>query len=69
MTTSQVLASQGVEWIDRGDKTWQVKDSNNTYQVTFYPEVFAEDSSLRFMNFGDPLFEEFLTRIIVRKLN
>ncbi|QDZ41674.1 DEAD/DEAH box helicase (plasmid) [Euhalothece natronophila Z-M001] len=63
MTTSQVLASQGVEWIDRGDKTWQVKDSNNTYQVTFYPEVFAEDSSLRFMNFGDPLFEEFLTRI------
>jgi hypothetical protein len=62
MTNSQILASLGVEWIKLGEGVWQLHDSGNAYQVTFDPEVFAENSSLRLMSFGDPLFEDLLPR-------
>lgn len=62
MTNSQILASLGVEWIKLGEGVWQLHDSGNAYQVTFYPEVFAENSSLRLMSFADPLFEDLLAR-------
>lgn len=62
MTGSQLLASQGIQWIKLGEGVWQLNDAGNHYQVTFYPEVFAENSSLRLMSFGDPLFEDLLAR-------
>ncbi|NBD34107.1 MAG: DEAD/DEAH box helicase family protein [Cyanobacteria bacterium] len=62
MTNSQILASLEIEWIKLRDRVWQLNDSGNAYQVTFYPDVFAENSSLRLMSFGDPLFEELIAR-------
>lgn len=60
MTTSQILASQGVNWVNLGEKKWELHHYNQSDRVTFYPEVFAEDSSLHLMSFGDPLFETLL---------
>ncbi|MFP4133973.1 MAG: DEAD/DEAH box helicase, partial [Halothece sp.] len=57
MINSQILASQGVEWVEMRDRVWQLNYADNSYQVTFDPEVFAENNSLRLMSFGDPLFE------------
>lgn len=62
MTGSQLLASQGIQWIKLGEGVWQLNDTGNHYQVTFYPEVFAENSLLHLMSFGDLLFEDLLAR-------
>jgi SNF2 family DNA or RNA helicase len=63
LTTSQILKSKGIEFIDQGERIWQVKWKENTDQITFYPDVFDEILSLRLMSYGEPLFEELLELI------
>jgi len=59
-TDSAILKASGVQFESRSERTWQLNYKGQNYTVTFYPSVFDEMPSLRFMNFGDPLFEELL---------
>lgn len=56
-TQSQVLKNLGFNFVKVEPKIWQLIFNNQTYLVTFYPQVFDEHSSLQFMSFGNPLFE------------
>lgn len=59
-TTSTILKSTGVIFELKDEKTWLVTYKNREYMITFYPDMFDEMPSLRLMNFGEPLFAEFL---------
>jgi SNF2 family DNA or RNA helicase len=59
-TTSTILKSAGVIFQPDGEKTWLLIYKSREYQITFYPDMFDEMPSLRLMNFGEPLFAEFL---------
>lgn len=63
-TTSSLLNSKGAIFEVSFDRTWQLTFQGNKYTVTFFPEVFDLMPSLRYMNFGDPLFEELLQIIV-----
>jgi len=41
-------------------KVWTLHNRNQSYKVTFYPDVFDKSPSLRMMSFGEPLFEELI---------
>lgn len=62
-TTSTILKSTGVIFELKDEKTWLVTYKNREYMITFYPDMFDEVPSLRLMNFGEPLFAEFLQMI------
>lgn len=57
LTRSQILNRLGFHFEKREPKIWQLTFKNQTYSVTFYPEIFDEHPSLQFMSFGNPLFE------------
>jgi hypothetical protein len=59
-TTSTILKSTGVIFQLKDEKTWLLTYKNREYMITFYPDMFDEIPSLRLMNFGEPLFAEFL---------
>ncbi|OBQ37331.1 MAG: helicase [Anabaena sp. CRKS33] len=59
-TTSTILKSAGVIFQPDGERTWLLIYKSHEYQITFYPDMFDEMPSLRLMNFGEPLFAEFL---------
>ncbi|MFN6232955.1 MAG: helicase-related protein [Dolichospermum sp.] len=59
-TTSTILKSAGVIFQPDGEKTWLLIYKSREYQITFYPDMFDEMPYLRLMNFGEPLFAEFL---------
>lgn len=59
-TKSEFLQAEGFMFRKIGDRLWQLTANNNSYQVTFDPKIFAENPSLRLMNFGEPLFEKML---------
>ncbi|MBD1835670.1 hypothetical protein H6F61_24030 [Cyanobacteria bacterium FACHB-472] len=61
-TTSAMLRSCGALLESKNSRTWQLTYKGRNYGVTFYPEVFDEIPSLRLMSFGEPLFEELLSR-------
>ncbi len=42
------------------NRTWQLTFQGKKYTVTFFPNVFEAKRSVRFLNFGDPLFEQLL---------
>lgn len=60
-TTSALLRSKGVVFEVSGDRIWQLTFQGKKYTVTFFPEVFDAKPLLRFMNFGDPLFEQLIS--------
>ncbi|MBW4507166.1 MAG: hypothetical protein KME64_11730 [Scytonematopsis contorta HA4267-MV1] len=62
-TTSAIFQSMGIIFSRAGDKIWQLTYKGQSYNVTFYPEVFDEMPSLRLMNFGDALFEKLLQAV------
>jgi SNF2 family DNA or RNA helicase len=64
-TSSAILKANGVQFERRTEGIWQFIYKGRNYTVTFYPNVFDEMPSLRFMNFGDPLFEELLKAVLV----
>lgn len=45
------------------NRTWQLNYKSCSYGVTFYPDIFEENSSLQLMSFGNPVFEEMLSAI------
>lgn len=57
LTRSQILKTLGFYFEKIEPKIWQLRFKNQTYSVTFYPEVFDEQPSLQFMSFGNPLLE------------
>ncbi len=68
-TNSTLLRSKGVIFEAACDcasrsagsgRTWQLTIEGKKYTVTFFPEVFETKSSVRFMNFGEPLFKQLL---------
>ncbi|BAZ88323.1 helicase-related protein [Dolichospermum compactum] len=59
-TTSTILKSAGVIFQPNGERTWLLIYKSREYQITFYPDMFDEMPSLRVINFGEPLFAEFL---------
>lgn len=71
LTTSAILKAQGVvfdpentnDTASSNPQIWRLTIQGQTYPVTFDPEIFEENPSLRLMNLGDPLFESLLYRI------
>ena len=61
-TASAILKSCGALLESKNSRTWQLTYKGRNVGVTFYPEVFDEMPSLRLMSFGEPLFEELLSR-------
>jgi hypothetical protein len=60
-TNSKIFQANQIFFEARGDRTWQLSYLSKTYSVTFYPDVFEEMPSLRFLNFGEPLFYKLLS--------
>jgi hypothetical protein len=59
-TSSEILRANGVKFEKSTEGVWRLSYKEQNYLVTFYPNIFDEISSLRLMNFGDPLFERLL---------
>jgi ERCC4-related helicase len=59
-TQSQRLKAKGVQFVQASPGIWKMSYRQHTYAVTFRPEVFEEQPSLRLMTWGDPLFERLL---------
>ena len=68
LTSSLILKADGVEFEQIENQSWKVSFRDKTYSVTFYPEQFDKNPSLRLMSFGEPLFEE-LIQITTSSLN
>jgi hypothetical protein len=76
LTHSKILQANQIFFEARGDvsrqgfrqRTWQLSYLSKTYSVTFYPDVFEEMPSLRFLNFGEPLFHKLLSLVHEEKL-
>lgn len=66
LTQSPFLRNQGVEFMAKENQIWVVKYQNQTYEVTFYPDIFEEFPSLRLMTLGEPLFEQILELAIAQ---
>ncbi len=62
-TTSTIFRAGGACFENKSKRIWQLTYKQQSYAVTFYPDVFDEMPSLRLMNFGDPLFEELLKAV------
>lgn len=63
-TNSIILKNFNVIFAPAQNKAWKLTYRRNTYNITFYPQIFDENPSLRLMNFGDYLFEELLELVI-----
>lgn len=59
-TQSLWLKSQGIIFEQQEGKIWLLKWHKLTYQVTFYPDVYDEYSSLKLMSWGEPLMQKLL---------
>ncbi|MBE9190672.1 DEAD/DEAH box helicase [Gloeocapsopsis crepidinum LEGE 06123] len=57
---SALLKFRGIIFEPYIERTWQLTFEGKEYTVTFHPDVFDAKPSVRFMNFGDPLFEQLL---------
>jgi SNF2 family DNA or RNA helicase len=64
LTQSPILKRKGVEFFEKDHQIWLVKYDNQTYKITFYPEIFEELPSLRLMTLGEPLFDNLLNILI-----
>lgn len=58
LTTSKLLEAAGAFFESEGNGVWRLTYRSQIHRVTFLPEVYEEQPSLRLMNFGDHLFEE-----------
>ncbi|HEY9630844.1 MAG TPA: SNF2-related protein [Coleofasciculaceae cyanobacterium] len=47
---------------------WNLTYENQSYSITFDPSLFEQNPSLRFMSFGDPLFEDLLAAVLAESL-
>lgn len=59
-TQSQILKARGIIFTPAQPHVWALSAQQRTFSVTFRPEVFDENPSLRLMTWGDPLFEQLL---------
>jgi SNF2 family DNA or RNA helicase len=59
-TTSKLLKAAGAFFEAEGNGVWRLTYQFKIHRVTFLPEVYEEQPSLRLMNFGDRLFENLL---------
>lgn len=68
-TDSLLLKILGIKFTFLEDKLWQLNYQNSNYQVTFDVNVFEGKPSVRFMSFGEPLFDELLGLIMNNRSN
>ena len=68
-TDSLLLKLLGIKFTFLEDKLWQLNYQNSNYQVTFDVNVFEGKPSVRFMSFGEPLFDELLELIMNNRSN
>ncbi|MEB3882222.1 helicase-related protein [Lyngbya sp. CCY1209] len=64
-STSKLLKAGGFEFEDGGDRVWTLlsAEGGDRDRVTFDPEAFEADPSLRLMTWGDPLFHRMRSRV------
>lgn len=62
-TQSRFFFSQGIKFQNHGDYTWTLTWNQQTHKITFYPDIYEEFPSLKFMSFGEPLFERLLSLV------
>lgn len=61
LTQAHTLRAKGVRFSQIKPNIWELFYRQKNYAVTFRPEVFEENPSLRLMTWADPLFEQLLT--------
>ncbi|MBC7971263.1 MAG: hypothetical protein H7Z11_14280 [Verrucomicrobia bacterium] len=66
-TTSALLKACGATFEPEGNGVWSLMYRSQTYRITFSSTVFDEHPSLRFMTFGEPLFEALLQAVLVQQ--
>ena len=66
-TTSKLLQAAGVNFEPEGNGIWTLTYRSQVYRITFEPNVFDEQPSLRFMTFGEPLFEGLLQPVLAQQ--
>jgi hypothetical protein len=59
-TQSLILRSGNIHFTRIEDNLWQINIQGQDYSITFSPDKFEENPSLRLMLFGDPLFHDVL---------
>jgi hypothetical protein len=59
-TQSLILRSGYIHFTRVQDNLWQINIQGRDYLITFSPNKFEENPSLRLMVFGDPLFNDVL---------
>ncbi|MBD2038586.1 DEAD/DEAH box helicase family protein [Leptolyngbya sp. FACHB-321] len=62
-TTTKLLQAVGATFEQEGNGIWKLTHRSQVYRITFSPAVFDEQPSLRFMTFGEPLFESLLLAV------
>ena len=65
-TTSKLLGACGAKFESEGNGIWRLTYRSQAYRITFSPAVFDEHPSLRFMSFGEPLFEGLLQTVLAK---
>ena len=66
LITSALLKQKGFTWTILNSKVWEFTYVNQKYEVTFDPEIFSKNSSLRLMLPGDELFDKLIISSKVR---
>jgi superfamily II DNA or RNA helicase len=59
-TQSLILRDRNIQFTRVEDNLWQINMQGRDYLITFSPDKFEENPSLRLMLFGDPLFNDVL---------
>ena len=65
-TTSKLLKAAGANFEQESNGIWTLTYRSQSYRITFSPTVFDEHPSLRFMTFGEPLFEGLLQTVLAK---
>jgi len=66
-TSSKLLKAVGANFEQEGNGIWKLTYGSQAYRITFSPTVFDEHPSLRFMTFGELLFERLLQSVLAQQ--
>ena len=63
LTTSKLLAAKGIQFESVGGRVWKMTDQQQQFLITFDPNQYDQQPSLRLMLPGEPLFEALLLQV------
>ncbi|MGF1499134.1 MAG: DEAD/DEAH box helicase [Elainellaceae cyanobacterium] len=63
-TSSALLKGMGFIFEPQGNQVWRLTSNSTEYWVTFYPDQFDAELSLRLMSVGEPLFDAIMDAVL-----